>query len=293
MEKYFTWDPDPTAFVLPGIHHPIAWYGILFALGFFLAFYLLRTLFIRMAGAETTWPPSALKKEGNRFAEKLTAVVIMSTVLGARLGHILFYENWGEFLSEPLRILKTWEGGLASHGGVIGIVVGLLLFMRRHKKTYPFLSVLRLIDLLVVPALFVGAFIRVGNFINQEVLGTVTTLPWAVVFLHPIDGGAPLPRHPSQLYEALFYALSALLYWKLFPRQSKNPGRLTALFFMTTFGFRFLIEWVKEEQSALLGIHGITMGQILSLPLILIGGLLLFNQHRKKGRKGEADPKES
>ncbi|MCB1110961.1 MAG: prolipoprotein diacylglyceryl transferase, partial [Chlamydiia bacterium] len=129
-----------------------------------------------------------------------------------------------------------------------------------------------------------------GNFINQEVLGTVTAVPWAIVFGHPIDGSVPAPRHPAQLYEALFYCLTFLVFWRLFPRLLHPVGRLAGLFFIVTFGFRFLVEYVKEEQSYIFGSAWITMGQLLSVPLILFGITLLL---LRKGREESADLKAS
>ncbi len=268
MDNYFFWDVDPIAFTIPFINRPIAWYGILFAIGFFLGFYLLVSLVKRAYGWE--------KKEAFRFSEKLTVYVIIGTVIGARLGHILFYENLRDYLLHPLDILKTWEGGLASHGGVIGIFVALIIFYFRQRKV----SILQTVDLLVVPALLVGTLIRLGNFVNQEVLGTVTTVPWAIVFGHPIDGTFPAPRHPAQLYEALFYFVSFVTFWKLFPRLVPYRGRLAGLFFITTFAFRLGIEFLKEEQSHLLGGDFLTMGQWLSIPFIFLGIILLLLAQR-------------
>ncbi|MBF5059953.1 prolipoprotein diacylglyceryl transferase [Candidatus Neptunochlamydia vexilliferae] len=272
MDNYFFWDVDPIAFTIPLINRPIAWYGILFAIGFFLGFYLLVSLVRKAQG----WD----KKEAVRFSEKLTVYVIIGTVVGARLGHILFYENLREYLLHPLDILKTWEGGLASHGGVVGIFIALTVFYFRQRKV----SILRTVDLIVVPALLVGTLIRLGNFVNQEVLGTVTTVPWAVVFGHPIDGSLPTPRHPAQLYEALFYFAMFLTFWKLFPRMIAQTGRLAGLFFVAVFAFRFGVEFLKEEQSHLLGEHLFTMGQWLSIPLVFLGIILLW-----KERRGEVD----
>lgn len=289
MDKWMHWDPDPICFKIPGLDHPIAWYGVLFALGFFVGFYLLRTLCKGYLRKVTDWSEEVIKAKALKFSEKLTVYVIVATVVGARLGHILFYEKLSDYLMHPLDILKTWEGGLASHGGVVGILIGIVLFYFRMRKDFPFLSVVRVIDLLVVPSLLVGTFIRLGNFVNQEVLGTVSTAPWAVVFGHPIDGSAPVPRHPAQLYEAGFYFLSFLFFWRLFPRLMEPKGRLAGLFFIVTFGFRYLVEYVKEEQSYIFGSDWITMGQMLSIPLILFGIILLV----RKGRRGEADLKAS
>ena len=226
-----------------------------------------------------------IKKKSMAFSEKLTIYVIIATIIGARLGHILFYEKWSEYFLHPLNIIKIWEGGLASHGGVIGILIGIIMFYYRMHKSFSFLSIKRILDILVVPALLVGILIRIGNFINQEILGKVSDVPWAIVFGHPIDGSSLAPRHPAQLYEATFYFLAFLGFWRLFPYLLYPSGRIAGLFFIVTFGFRFLVEYVKEEQSFIFNSDWITMGQILSIPFIIFGFVLLF----QKGQKGQAD----
>lgn len=291
MLSYLFWDPNPTAITLPVIGWPIAWYGILFALGFFIGFYFLMSLFKEYAKGVTDWSEEVLKRKTLLFSERLTAYVIIATVIGARLGHILFYEKLSHYLAHPIDIVKTWEGGLASHGGVIGILIGITLFYFRSCKEFPMISIRRIIDLMVAPSLFVGTLIRLGNFLNQEVLGTGTTLPWAVVFGHPIDGSAPIPRHPAQLYEALFYFGAFVVFWRLFPKLVGKVGRVAGLFFISIFTFRFFIEFLKEEQSHLMGHQFLTMGQWLSIPMILLG---IFFMKRSGEAQGEGvDPKAS
>lgn len=293
MLSYLYWDPNPTPFTIPVIERAIAWYGILFALGFFIGFYFLMSLFKRYAREVTDWSEEVLKKKALLFSERLTVYVIISTVIGARLGHILFYEKWSHYLEHPIDIVKTWEGGLASHGGVIGILIGITMFYFRSRREFPMISIRRIIDLMVVPSLFVGTLIRLGNFVNQEVLGTATTLPWAVVFGHPIDGSAPIPRHPAQLYEALFYFGTFLVFWKLFPKLINKVGRIAGLFFISTFAFRFLIEFLKEEQSHLMGHHFLTMGQWLSIPMVFLGIVFMMCTRFDRVRGEEVDPKAS
>ena len=284
--SYFFWDPDPIAFRIPYLKHPITWYGILFATAFFIGFYLLRFLFKQFLKICTNGPHDLLKQKTLFFCEKIVVYVAISTLSGARLGHLFFYEQWREYLSHPLTIIKVWEGGLASHGGVIGALIGLSFFLFKNRREFPMLSHLRLIDLMVVPSLFVATWIRVGNFMNQEILGMPTKLPWSIIFGHPIDGSCPIPRHPAQLYEALFYFSSFLVYWKCFPKLIKSTGMLSGFFFLSIFSFRFLIEFLKEEQSALIQGGGLTMGQYLSIPLIAFGCFLLIKGFYK-------EPKES
>ncbi|MCK4934392.1 MAG: prolipoprotein diacylglyceryl transferase, partial [Simkaniaceae bacterium] len=181
-------------------------------------------------------------------------------------------------------IIKTWEGGLASHGGVIGIFVALLFFLRKMKKNIPGLNFLRLVDFLVIPTAFAGALIRIGNFCNQEILGKVSTLPWAIIFGHAADGSLPVPRHPVQIYEACFYMTVFLILSKLWRAKLLfiNPGNLTGIFFLLVFTFRFMIEYLKEEQSMLFSEgYALVMGQVLSIPMIIFGALLVFLKRRE------------
>ena len=147
------------------------------------------------------------------LAEKISLSVILGAVIGARLGDVLFYQGFQEVLADPLSIIKIWEGGLASHGGAAGIILALVILSKRQKKY----SFLQLVDFVVIPTAFAACLIRVGNFFNQEILGTPSALPWAVLFGHPADGSLPVPRHPVQLYEALFYLITfafLMAYWR-------------------------------------------------------------------------------
>ena len=227
----------------------------------------------------------SVKKRAMGFGEKLALYVMVGTIIGARLGHLLFYEPMESYLSDPLIFIKTWEGGLASHGGVIGILFALGLFLLKMRKRIPALSFVRLIDFLVIPTALAGAVIRVGNFLNQEVLGKVSTLPWAIVFGHAADGSPPMPRHPAQLYEAIFYlgVFSFLLWFWNQRALFLTPGKLSGLFFLLVFAFRFMIEFLKEPQSALLAQKsGLLMGQWLSIPMVIIGAILFFMKGRER-----------
>lgn len=248
-------------FNLPILDRPILWYGFFFALGFF-AGYLILVRLLRRYFKDS--PESAPK-----LAEQMLLYVIFGAIIGARLGDVLFYQNWFDLVRHPLSIIAVWEGGLASHGGAIGILVGLWLFAR--KKKIPFWTA---VDFTVIPAAIAAVFIRIGNFFNQEILGTPTSVPWGVLFLHPADGGAIVPRHPVQLYEAGAYLLifvALVLHWRRQP-PFQRKGELTGLFLMSVFTVRFLIEFLKVEQSVYLTHDSIlTMGQWLSIPFIILG----------------------
>ncbi|MES2345100.1 MAG: prolipoprotein diacylglyceryl transferase [Chlamydiota bacterium] len=263
------WDPSPFIFdfPIPLLGRPLLWYGFLFALGFFCAYWVL------------LWglTQEHTKKEAKRLAEKLTFYVILGTVIGARLGDLLFYQEWTLLFRNPSLIFKVWEGGLASHGGAAGILVALYLFSRKEKK----ISWLHLIDLIALATGVVCGFIRIGNFINQEILGKITNVPWAVVFGHPADGSAPAPRHPVQLYESLYYFLLFffLIYlWRKYP-SIRQEGKLCGILLIFVFTFRFFIEFLKEESSVLFAPNAfLDMGQYLSIPFIVLGVFLLLRK---------------
>jgi prolipoprotein diacylglyceryl transferase len=225
----------------------------------------------------------SLKKQAIQLTDRLTVYMVIATVLGARIGHLLFYEKPASYLNNPIEVIQIWEGGLASHGAAVGIVLGLWLFSYRHRVRG--LTLLHLLDFVAVPTALAGTFIRVGNFFNQEVLGTPTDLPWAVLFGHPADHSLPIPRHPAQLYEALFYLAVFFILWRLSfrPKYLLEEGKLIGLFLILVFGFRFFVEFYKVEQSRLIPTFlDLTMGQILSIPAVIAGIWLFFIRVRHK-----------
>jgi len=220
-----------------------------------------------------------LKRKAVVLTDRLTIYMIVATVVGARLGHFFFYEHPMDYLTHPSELFRVWEGGLASHGAVIGIILAMFLFSHRIRTQAKELNWIRLLDFVSVPTALAGAFIRIGNFFNQEILGTPSELPWAVVFGHPADHSMPIPRHPVQIYEALFYFAVFFLLWRLTFRPSflLTRGKLIGLFLILVFGFRFLVEYLKTEQSHIVSMSSVwTMGQYLSLPVIAAGFLFYF-----------------
>jgi prolipoprotein diacylglyceryl transferase len=263
MLSYFYWDPSKALIPwnLPLLGRPLLWYGFLFALGFLIAYGVFLTLLRHETAKE-------VKANSKKIADNLTFYIILGAVIGARLFDVLFYENWKAIEADPWSVIKVWEGGLASHGAVVGILVALAIFQKRHR----FCSWGHLLDLLVLPAAVVAFFIRVGNFINQEILGKPTDVPWAVIFGHPADGSFPVPRHPVQLYEAFYYLAIFIMLWALRKKWSRwKDGRLCGLFLILIFTFRFFVEFFKEEQSWWLYGSPMTMGQLLSIPFVLFG----------------------
>lgn len=277
MLSVIFWDPDRTLFVIPYIEHPVTWYGFFFALGFLVSYFFIRRLFTGILSDEVPNPAEA-KLAAVQLTDRLAMLVVLGTIIGARLGHVFFY-GWPYYREHPGDIIKIWEGGLASHGGAIGIVLALIIFVIWTRRTYPRLSFLTVLDTLVIPAGFACGCIRIGNFINQEITGLPTDLPWGVVFGHPLDGMAGVPLHPAQLYEAIFFfALFVFLYF-LWRRNEKSlgSGLFSGLFFLLVFSFRFLIEFLKAPQSDLIDFDSsVKMGQFLSIPFIILGGIFLI-----------------
>lgn len=263
--SYFYWDPSPSIFSwdLPLLDRPILWYGAFFALGFFLSY----LAFISLLRSEKS---HEIQKNARKIADQISTYILVGIVLGARLFDIFFYEHFKQFLRDPLFIIRFWEGGLSSHGAVIGVVVATLIYQRRHHL----ISFLHLLDLFSVVAGVAAGCIRIGNFFNQEILGKPTMVPWAIIFGHPADGSFPVARHPVQLYEAFFYFILFGVMWS-FKKRHWPRGRLCGLSLLLIFTFRFCIEFFKEEQSVWIRSSYLTMGQWLSIPLILLGLLLL------------------
>lgn len=269
------WDPSPVLFTIPFLERQVAWYGCFFALGFVVGYFLILKLLQKEMQSE---------EEALEVADRLLWLVVLGTVVGARLGHVFFYD-WPQYYQDPISILKVWEGGLASHGGAVGVTLALLFFRWRHKKQYPDLCMWSLGDCLVIPTAFAAACIRIGNFFNQEIVGTFSTLPWAIVFGHPADGSPPLPRHPVQLYESLFYFLVFALLYRLW-KWEFSKGVYTGLFFSSVFTFRFFIEIFKRPQSQMLSeASPIMMGQLLSVPFAIFGFYLLFSRNLQQGER--------
>jgi len=280
MLAQIIWDPNRNFFVVPYINHPVTWYGFLFAMGFLLGYFLVRKIFSEFLAVPEK-PIIETKLQAVQLTDRLAVLVILGTVIGARLGHVFFY-GWPYFREHPLDIFKIWEGGLASHGGALGVLIALFIFVGLSKKTDPKLTFLSVLDALVVPAALVGGFIRIGNFLNQEITGIPTDVPWAVIFMRPLDGLAGVSVHPVQLYESLFYffVFIVLIAIWLADKKTVGLGLLSGWFFVLVFGFRFFIEYLKVPQNEAFDLDGwIRMGQMLSIPFVLLGMTLLIRYY--------------
>jgi len=248
------WNVNPEIFRIGNF--AVRWYGLLFASGFVFGYYIMRKIFRNEGLTDAT-------------LDRLTVYMAIGTIVGARLGHCFFYEP-EYYLARPLEILKVWHGGLASHGAAIGILLALWLFVRKEKKPY-----LWIIDRVVIVVALAGTMIRLGNLMNSEIYGVETTLPWGFVFLR---NGENAPKHPTQIYEALAYLITfgilMRIYWKNLGKQ--RPGLLFGLFLVLVFGFRFFVEYIKEDQVGFEAGMKLNMGQWLSIPLVVAGIAILI-----------------
>ena len=260
MLDFIVWNANPDIISGP---ITVRWYGLMFAVGFLLGYNILGRIY-RHEGAPEKW------------LGVLLLWVVGATVIGARLGHVFFYE-WSYYSAHPLEIVKVWEGGLASHGGTIGIILAVILYSIFTTKKSPIWT----FDRLVIPIALVGGMIRIGNLMNSEIFGTATDLPWGFMFIrsrqwHQMYEG--LACHPTQLYEALcYFALFTLLMWMYWKKNAEErPGLIFGVFFIGIFLPRFLIEFIKNDQVDFEATMILNMGQLLSIPFILAGVILII-----------------
>ena len=256
-----SWNADPEIFRLGGL--AVRWYGLFWAMSFYLGYEIVYRMF---------------KKEGipHGHTDKLLIYLASGTILGARLGHCFFYD-FNYYWSNPLEILYIWQGGLASHGGAIGILISVYLFQKRVSNR----SVWGLVDRLVIPISLGAFFIRMGNLMNSEIYGIQTSLPWGFIFEARNEVVA---KHPTQLYEGIPYLM--LFFWLgwlyMKKREVLPEGRISAYFAISMFLVRFLVEFIKEDQSAFEAGMLLNMGQWLSLPLLIFGFVKLYRTFGQK-----------
>ncbi|RSK35988.1 prolipoprotein diacylglyceryl transferase [Hymenobacter metallilatus] len=293
----------------------LRWYGLLFMSGFVVGTFILGHVY-------------KSEKVSPRWVDVITIYMLLGTVLGARLGHVFFYD-WPQYRNDLLSILKIWEGGLASHGATIGIILAVWLFSRNNK-----FDVLWTLDRIVLVVAVGGALIRIGNLMNSEIVGHPSSAPWAFVFprdtehlqqirpdqplpagavrvaaekflaqdgtvrYHLLPEGSPttadspvaVPRHPTQIYESLFCVFLFVLLYSMWNRTKEHTprGQLFGLFVVLLFSFRFLVEFLKEDQVAFEQNMTLNMGQWLSVPLVFMGLYVLFTARNRPGRPEDA-----
>lgn len=260
LPLFIRWDVHPTLFTFGPVE--IRYYGLMWAL----ALGISAVIFSRL-----------IRREG--YSEKMFDSIfwygVLSTVIGARLGHCLFYDP-GYYLTHPIEILYIHQGGLASHGAAVGLLIGLWLFSRKNKMPY-----IWSLDRIAIAVCIAGALVRFGNLLNSEIYGTVTSLPWGFIF---VRAGETEPMHPTQLYEALAYlVLFGILCWMYFRKNLaiRRPGVMFGFFLIGLFGARFLIEFIKNPQVEFEQSMTLDMGQWLSVPFIVLGIVILYRALKK------------
>ena len=252
------WNIDPVLLHLGPIS--LRWYSLLFVSGFIFGWYMVRS-FYRREGVD------------EKLLDPLLYTMLISVIVGARLGHCIFYDpqyyfgSWQGFLE----VFQPWQGGLASHGGAIGIIIGLLWYVNKYGKKEGF-DFFWLADRIVLVVCFAGACIRLGNFFNSEIIGYNTTLPWGIVFDRT---GDPNPKHPTMLYEALTYlTMGVVMIWLYRKKLDKlYRGELFGIFLTFCFGMRGLLEFTKAPSVTVFTIGDvvINMGHLLSFPFAIAG----------------------
>lgn len=254
------WDVDPEIFRVGPV--AIRYYS----LGFVLAFILGEKYVFSITSKKYNWS----SKEMSSYLTYL----IGGTFIGARLGHVLFYQP-EYYLSNPLEIVQVWKGGLASHGGYIGVLIAVWLYIKKFKN----ITYLQSMDIVVAPCLFAGSLIRLGNLMNSEIIGHKTDVAWAFIFKR-VD---LIPRHPSQIYEFLGYFSISVFLWFLYKKYGDTwkSGRILGFAMWVSFLFRAFVETFKENQVMFENDMAFNMGQLLSIPFIIVGLIMAFDIGKK------------
>ncbi len=273
MLGYITWTASPN---LIDSFVTVRWYGLMFAIGFLVGYEIVWRIY-RREGAPESWMSS------------LFLYVVVATIVGARLGHVFFYD-WAWYSQHLSDIPKVWEGGLASHGGTLGIMIAIWFYSKFVTKK----PMLWTFDRLIVPVGLVAALIRIGNLMNHEIYGAPTDVPWAFSFVENVNqwmhGAEPVmtvPCHPTQLYEAACYLVTFVvcmyMYWRR--NAAEREGLLFGVFMLGIFVPRFFIEYIKNVQEpweiAMRATWGIDQGQLLSIPFIVLGIWLVIRALRR------------
>lgn len=259
--NYINWNVDPEIFHWGFLS--VRYYGLFFAIAFMLGYYLLEKMF-KSENIQQEW------------LEKLFMYVVIATIVGARLGHVFFY-GWDYYSKHLGDILKIWEGGLASHGGAIGILVALHFYSKKVTRK----SMIWTLDRMVISVALAAVFIRLGNLMNSEIYGHETKLPWGFIFERRNEVVA---KHPTQIYEALCYLITFVTlfftYWKT--KAKEKQGLLFGIFLIGIFLSRFFIEFVKENQETWEEGMTLNMGQWLSIPFVIAGIYFIYKALSRK-----------
>ena len=270
LPLFVRWDVNPTMISIGSFE--IRYYGLMWALALGISAYIFSRI---------------IKREGypDKLFDSIFWYGVLSTIIGARLGHCLFYDP-GYYLTHPVEILYIHQGGLASHGAAVGLLVGLWLFSRKNKMPY-----IWSLDRIAIAVGIAGALVRIGNLMNSEIYGHATSLPWGFVF---VRAGETQPMHPTQIYEALCYlATFGILCWLYYRRDiaRRRPGILFGIGLIGTFLTRFFIEYIKTEQEPFEVGWALDMGQWLSIPFILLGIYMIWRGATRPGTVPAPVPK--
>lgn len=266
-----TWTVDPAIFSIGS--REIRWYALMFVIGFYVGYKIVERMF-KNEHVNMDW------------LDPLLFYTFGGTIIGSRLGHCLFYAP-DYYLANPIEILKVWEGGLASHGGVIGIIIAIYFYSKRVSHR----SMLWAFDKLVTPTGLVAALIRLGNLMNHEVYGHPADVPWAFRFIKNLSawrqGAEPIfspPSHPTQIYESVCYLITfGICMWLYFKKEAwKKEGLIFGVFMICIFTARFFIEFLKEDQEAFEANMMLNMGQWLSIPFVVMGIYFVWRANKKK-----------
>jgi phosphatidylglycerol:prolipoprotein diacylglycerol transferase len=275
VNLFINWDVTPE--IIEGQKIPNL-YGLLFVSGLILGYFIIKKIF---------------KKESveDEKLDKLVFYIVIATIVGARLGHVFFYGPYFDgidalgnfergYFSHPADILKVWQGGLASHGAAIAIIISLYIYSKKVLQK----PIWYMLDRIVAPAAIAGFFIRMGNLVNSEIVGTPTDLPWAFSFPHYYNESLGMydatPRHPAQLYESICYLVIFVILSYFFRKLKmyEKKGHLFAWFLIFVWGARFFVEFVKMGQTDRDYLWALNTGQLLSIPFVLFGVYLLLRK---------------
>jgi hypothetical protein len=261
------WNVDPVLIHLGNFG--LRWYSLLFVSGFILGWFIFKWFFNR-------------EKIDEKLLDSLLYTLLLCTIIGARLGHCLFYQPdyYLGSMEGFIEIFMPWKGGLASHGGAVALIIGMIWYARHYGKKYNF-DFVWLMDHLAIAVAFAATFIRFGNLFNSEIYGNATSLPWGFIFERT---GETLPKHPTQIYEALTYLILGIVLVLLYKFKLKKTyrGTYVGIFLIVCFGMRFLIEFIKEPQVAFETKMTLNMGQLLSIPFILLGIAFIIYAYLRK-----------
>ena len=259
LDLFIHWGVTPEAFSIGSL--TVRWYGILYGCAFLASYYAFKEL---------------VKSEMNdEQVDKILIYMIVGTVVGARIGDCFFYHP-AYYLQNPFEIFAVWRGGLSSHGGACGILIALFIFARKINKPY-----IWVLDRVVIVIGVAGFFIRMGNLMNSEIYGIETSLPWGFIFERENE---TVPKHPTQIYEALYYLLTYVILRFVYRKCDNRPKPflIFGLFLIMVFVFRFCIEFIKNPQEDFEKSMSFNMGQLLSVPFVLMGIISLIVSSRQK-----------